>query len=253
MTLLTYISIIFSLIFSVSSIGVVPVPNEYALNAKSKFDDYAEHYLLPEDFHNAETAPVKKPTDAEIESMQNSLLFEGDIMGVPEIEKIDILKKLRDDPMIDEDELFRKPFHSALNLVTYPDKLWPNGEVPYMLEEGMTNDQRTAIAQAFDEYKTKTCVRFVPKTDDDFDYIYVKRNVAFGCSSYVGRAGGNQTVSLEVDKCFSKGIIAHELMHALGFFHEHSRTDRDDFVDIHEDNIRPGMMRNFEKYPRKNH
>uniref|UniRef100_A0A1I7TE85 Metalloendopeptidase n=1 Tax=Caenorhabditis tropicalis TaxID=1561998 RepID=A0A1I7TE85_9PELO len=250
------------------SIGILPIPNEHAANIKAKFDgkssdafilfsikckfsDYAEHYLLPEDFHNAETAPVKKPTDAEIESMQNSLLFEGDIMGVPEIEKTDILKRLRDDPLIDDDEIFRKPFHSALNLVTYPDKLWPEGQVPYMLEEGMTNDQRTAIAQAFDEYKTKTCVRFVPKTDDDFDYIYVKRNVAFGCSSYVGRAGGNQTVSLEVDKCFSKGIIAHELMHALGFFHEHSRTDRDDFVDINEDNIRPGMMRNFEKYPRK--
>ncbi|EGT47978.1 hypothetical protein CAEBREN_31707 [Caenorhabditis brenneri] len=186
------------------SVGVLPIPNEHAANIKAKFDDYAEHYLLPEDFHNAETAPVKKPTDAEIESMQNSLLFEGDIMGVPEIEKSDILKRLRDDPLVDDDEIFRKPFHSALNLVTYPDKLWPEGQVPYMLEEGMTNDQRTAIAQAFDEYKTKTCVRFVPKTDDDFDYIYVKRNVAFGCSSYVGRAGGNQTVSLEVDKCFSK-------------------------------------------------
>lgn len=64
---------------------------------------------MPEDFHNAETAPVKKPTDAEIESMQNSLLFEGDIMGVPEIEKSDILKRLRDDPLLDEDEIFRKP------------------------------------------------------------------------------------------------------------------------------------------------
>lgn len=188
--------------------------------------------------------------------MQNSELFEGDIMGVPADEDPTLYIQ-RDLPLGDYDSydhIFKKLFfqyYSSLNLATYPDKLWADGKVPYMLEEGMTPSQRAAIAQAFEEYKSKTCIRFEPRTEDDDDYIYIKRNKGFGCSSYVGRAGGNQTVSLEIGKCFSKGIIAHELMHSIGFFHEHSRTDRDDFVEINEDNIRPGMMRNFEKYPRK--
>uniref|UniRef100_A0A1I7XFZ0 Metalloendopeptidase n=1 Tax=Heterorhabditis bacteriophora TaxID=37862 RepID=A0A1I7XFZ0_HETBA len=265
---------------NVNSHGVFQIPNEADRHIKIRFDDYSEHYLLPEDFANAAIKPgsfsiykmclmhlflqfvliaVVKPTEIQMDAIQNSLLFEGDIVGIPIDEVPKSGQRMRDQPL-EDDEIFRRPYHSALNLMTYPDKLWTDGEVPYMLEEGMTSDQRTAIAQAFDEYKEKTCIRFIPRTEDDFDYIYIKRNVAFGCSSYVGRAGGNQTVSLEIDKCFSKGIIAHELMHALGFFHEHSRTDRDQYVDIKEDNIRPaihketslsGMLRNFEKYPRK--
>ncbi|GMR44687.1 hypothetical protein PMAYCL1PPCAC_14882, partial [Pristionchus mayeri] len=225
------------------------VPSQDDVLMKRQFDQFSERYLQPDDFDLADKTPVDRPTSAQLDAVQNSMLFEGDIMGMPS--DVAHLRRLRDDPMTDEDAIFSRPYHSSLNLVTYPDKLWADGRVPYVLEEGMTKEQRAAIAQAFDEYKTKTCVRFVPREDDDEDFIYLKRNVAFGCSSYVGRAGGNQTVSLEIDKCFSKGIIAHELMHSLGFFHEHSRTDRDQFVHIADDNIRQGMMRNFEKYPRK--
>lgn len=70
--------------------------------------------------------------------------------------------------------------HSALNLGTYPDKLWPEGRVPYMLEEALDEEQRVAIAQAFGEYNNKTCIRFVPRNDDDYDYIFVKQNKFYG-------------------------------------------------------------------------
>ena len=37
-----------------------------------------------------------------------------------------------------------------------------------------------------------------------------------------------------------------EVMHALSFFHEQSRTDRDDFVTINFENIEPGYEHNFD-------
>ena len=62
----------------------------------------------------------------------------------------------------------------------------------------------------------------------------------------MGRFGGPQILSLrppdaEGPNCLGgEGRSIHELLHALGIFHEQSRADRDQFVDIHPENIIPG-------------
>ncbi|KTF70996.1 hypothetical protein cypCar_00050336, partial [Cyprinus carpio] len=39
----------------------------------------------------------------------------------------------------------------------------------------------------------------------------------------------------------------HELLHALGFYHEHTRSDRDQYVRINWENVSPDMADNFKK------
>jgi hypothetical protein len=58
---------------------------------------------------------------------------------------------------------------------------------------------------------------------------------------------GAQPLSLG-SGCVFTGIIQHEALHALGFFHEQSRPDRDDYVIVNFTNIISGLENNFEKY-----
>ena len=74
--------------------------------------------------------------------------------------------------------------------------------------------------------------------------LYKTTFLFFRCSSSVGRVGGQQVLSLG-NGCLYSGIVQHELMHALGFWHEQSRTDRDSFVTILVNNIIPGLAYNF--------
>ena len=41
--------------------------------------------------------------------------------------------------------------------------------------------------------------------------------------------------------CKKYTIVLHEIMHTLGFWHEQSRPDRDDYVTVFYENIKPGF------------
>lgn len=101
--------------------------------------------------------------------------------------------------------------------------------------------ERTAIRSAFKQFSLKTCVSFVPKRTTDVDYVSIE-NSNTGCWSSVGRVGGKQIVNLQSPMCTDVlGVILHELTHAIGFIHEQSREDRDGYVKILMENVKPGI------------
>lgn len=97
--------------------------------------------------------------------------------------------------------------------------------------------QRNLIHEAMNDYHKYTCVKFKPYTGEESDYIRITAGNT-GCWSSVGRIGGKQDVNLQVPGCLlKKGTVIHELMHAIGFLHEQSRFERDEYVTIRWNNI----------------
>ncbi|XP_037305560.2 zinc metalloproteinase nas-15-like [Pungitius pungitius] len=117
--------------------------------------------------------------------------------------------------------------------------LWLDAIVPYTISSEQAH-RKSDILAAFKMISDASCIRFEPHTSE-LNYIkFVEGN---GCASFVGCQGGPQSVFIG-DTC-SKGNICHEILHALGLHHEHTRKDRDQYVTVKWENVTPGKQGNF--------
>ncbi|XP_078397500.1 meprin A subunit alpha [Cetorhinus maximus] len=117
--------------------------------------------------------------------------------------------------------------------------------IPYILGDSLDLNAKGVILNSFEDYRLKSCIDFKPYEGEETYLFFQKLD---GCWSFVGDLHGGQNVSIG-ERCDYKAIVGHELLHALGFYHEQSRTDRDDYVYILWDQIIPGMEHNFVVYP----
>uniref|UniRef100_A0A183II73 Metalloendopeptidase n=1 Tax=Soboliphyme baturini TaxID=241478 RepID=A0A183II73_9BILA len=188
-------------------------------------EDFADSAMIPD-------VDLKKMgLRGEGDPLLKARKFEGDILGISNSEDV---------------KLSRVPDGAARSAIRDKWRRWPTKEIPYVLSSRYGSYSRKVIAKAMDQYHKKTCIRFVPRDPQKHtDYVYLFPDD--GCYSLVGRSGGRQPISLDPG-CMEVGTIIHELMHSVGFFHEQSRTDRDEYIKVIWTKIMPGAKDQFEKY-----
>lgn len=124
-------------------------------------------------------------------------------------------------------------------------RYWPNKTIYYKINSGFSNSNINTITSALQTINAYTDIQFIPTNNLPQHHIqFTVTNGSF--SSPIGMQDNGNTIELGEDMI--KGYVLHEIMHSLGFLHEHSRSDRDSWVNIYWDNIIEGDEIQFYKY-----
>lgn len=128
-------------------------------------------------------------------------------------------------------------------------KRWPKGIVPIRIKKDDFSEEFIRIVKGATRYiMDRSCIQFkFDFNEAEFpDYVFINIGNGKTCSSQVGNyRKGKQQVLLH-EKC-TNGSVVHELLHTLGFLHMHTAPNRDKYVQILFDNIKPVAKDNFKQ------
>ncbi|CAG0887587.1 unnamed protein product, partial [Cyprideis torosa] len=126
------------------------------------------------------------------------------------------------------------------------ERIWDYGVIPYEIDANFSGENKALFKLAMRHWELYTCLKFVEREPIHPNWIQFTER-ACGCCSFVGKRGnGAQAISIGKN-CDKFGIVVHELGHVVGFWHEHTRPDRDENVRIIRENIMEGQEYNFNK------
>jgi len=142
---------------------------------------------------------------------------------------------------------------------------WENNIVKYMFNDSsITKEDKDTFAEAVKQIiNANHCLKFteISSAPHGEQYMLIKRQGACGSGCFAGASCGLGAYSPTVLnlKCScihsgdqdSIGLVIHEIFHGLGFHHTQTRPDRDNYVELHKENVAQKYLhkfdRNFEK------
>ncbi|XP_065203961.1 zinc metalloproteinase nas-8-like [Planococcus citri] len=175
---------------------------------------------------------------------------------------------------LDDRTIFRDPHHQfkmeqeivhhrvPRGVIWDKKNRWPSSTIPYEISSKISKPTRDEIKRGIALLESKTCLKFKQRTggcrEKRFlsflfgtkpcmpeDYIFFQDDDR-DCYADIGRRGGKQIINVG-DCSEAVFLIIHEIMHALGFAHEHQRMDRDEYIEVRYNNLIARYKSEFDK------
>lgn len=161
-------------------------------------------------------------------------------------------EKLRyqgDEIIVEDSKDLSKSMQNSWNSDT--NKLWHGGILEFYLDRSFSDDEKEDIRKAMKTMENQLaagCLTFHEITDKKpTQQSFLDIQPGDSCGSEVGRQinRGNIIHLNPTTNCIKPGVIMHEIMHSLGARHEHNRPDRDVFVKVNMENVKPDNKIDF--------